>query len=576
MHADQLLEHGVFLRSLAAGLLRGEEGVDDVVQEAYLRALKHRPRHPRSWMGKVVRNLVFRAGRSRKRRLRREIAVARSESQPDTTKCIERLELQRKVVEAVLDLQEPYRSAIVQRYLDDVPPKEIARRSGIPYETVRTRLGRALRELRRRLDSEHASWAPALALLVLRPSRLSVMGGVAMSSVQSKTLMASMAVLGVGVGVAGHAAFIGFGEGGTMRAPAAVREGSFAPEVAALRAQAASLRREMDQLRSRDGAVGTFGGASGSDASASDPQRARQALEGLLAIEEGERQLAIKWAFENLVKQGDAVVPEIVALLKTDRDRDYGGRFASAGNMVTSYPRLRTVLIDVLRQIGSPLAKDGLLEAIRGSNDPLDHKDMFLLYYTTADEKMVTGISELMPKVLELVERDRDPSFTHYVNTWIGKHNPPGGADMLGRLTLTLLREGGIDYGAFRTLLDISPDKALQVAERLHKENETALGQVASSLMAPGRRLSQVASFYEAVFSRLELDDDARVTLYSRAGGWRLCASIKSKEERAADGRVALEFLLRRQREEASDAIRARLKYPIDNLKKQIVECEKR
>jgi len=192
------------------------------------------------------------------------------------------------------------------------------------------------------------------------------------------------------------------------------------------------------------------------------------------------------------------------------------------------------------------------------------------------NDKMVAGVSELMPKVLELVERDRDPSFVHYVSMWIGKHNPPGAADVLGRLALTLLRGGGTAYGAFRTLLDVSPDRALQVAERLHEEGETGLTRIAQSLLGPGPRLSQVASFYEAMFSRLKLDDDARVILYSRAGGWRLRASIKSKEERAADGRVALEFLLRRQREETSDTARARLQYPIDNLKKQIAECEKR
>ena len=571
MHADELLQHGAFLRNLARGLLHGEEGVDDVVQEAYVRVLEQRPRRPRAWMGTVVRNLVFRNGRSRKRRQRRELAAARAEREPDSTRCVERLEVQRKVVEAVLALSEPYRSTIVQRYFDEVPPKEIARRSGVPYETVRTRLGRALRELRRRLDTEHASWAPALGLLVLSPPRMSAMGGVAMSSVKSKTLMATMAVLGIGVGIVGHAAFVGSRERAT-RAPAARGE-NLDPEVANLRAEVASLRREMDKLRSGDAAGAAPGRAGGMDTGASN---ARRALEDLLAIEHGERQVAINSAFEHLVRQGDAIVPEIVALLKTDRDLDYGGRFASAGNVVTSYPRLRTVLIDVLRQIGSPLAKDGLLEAMRGSNDPLDHKDMFLLYYTTADETMVAGVSELMPKVLELAEKGRDPSFVHYVSTWIGKHNPPGGADVLGRLALTLLRGDGTDYGAFRTLLDVSLDRALQVAERMHEEGGTGLARIAQSLLGPGPRLSKVASFYEAMFSRLKLDDDDRLILYSRAGGWRLCASITSKEERAADGRVALEFLLRRHREETSDTARARLRYPIDNLKKQIAECEKR
>jgi hypothetical protein len=147
---------------------------------------------------------------------------------------------------------------------------------------------------------------------------------------------------------------------------------------------------------------------------------------------------------------------------------------------------------------------------------------------------------------------------------------------MLGRLSLSLLRADGIDYGTFGTLLDISPDKAFQVAARLHKEEGGDLRGITISLRTPpgARRLSQVAEFYEAMFSRLELDGDARIELY--AGAYtRLCDSIESKEERAADGRVLLEILLRRQREETSEAARARLKYTIYHLKRQIEECEK-
>ena len=50
-----------------------------------------------------------------------------------------RLELQRNVVEAVLALDEPYRGVIVHRYFDGLSIKAIARRLGVPVETVRTR-----------------------------------------------------------------------------------------------------------------------------------------------------------------------------------------------------------------------------------------------------------------------------------------------------------------------------------------------------------------------------------------------------------------------------------------------------
>jgi len=195
MNADELLRHGAFLRRLAASLLRGEEGVDDVIQHAYVKALESHPRHPRAWLAKVVRNLVYERLRLRSRARRRERVAARRETLPSPADYVERLEVQRQVVAAVLSLREPYRSTIMQRYFDELTPREIARRTGVPYETVRTRLGRALRELRRRLDAEHASWALALAPLLLCPPRLAVLGGVLMSA-KKTTLLVILPLVG--------------------------------------------------------------------------------------------------------------------------------------------------------------------------------------------------------------------------------------------------------------------------------------------------------------------------------------------------------------------------------------------
>jgi hypothetical protein len=71
-----------------------------------------------------------------------------------------------------------------------------------------------------------------------------------MPSVKSKTLMASIAILGIGVGVAGHAAFIGSGTGRAVRASGPAQEETSASAVADLRAENESLRREIEGLRS--------------------------------------------------------------------------------------------------------------------------------------------------------------------------------------------------------------------------------------------------------------------------------------------------------------------------------------
>ncbi len=72
----------------------------------------------------------------------------------------------RAVVDAVLALDEPYRSVVLARYFRGWDPNRIARESAIPIATVKSRLQRALSLLREKLDRTHggrANWALALA-----------------------------------------------------------------------------------------------------------------------------------------------------------------------------------------------------------------------------------------------------------------------------------------------------------------------------------------------------------------------------------------------------------------------------
>ena len=88
LEPDDLLRHGRRLRELARGLVRCEHDADDVVQDAFLRAVEQPPRHPGkvgSWLSVVVRNRARKRGLERVRRTRRERAVARSEAIDDET-----------------------------------------------------------------------------------------------------------------------------------------------------------------------------------------------------------------------------------------------------------------------------------------------------------------------------------------------------------------------------------------------------------------------------------------------------------------------------------------------------------
>ncbi len=170
LDAEQLLEHAGWMRVLARSLVQDDSRADDIVQQAWLAAVEHPPRDRAAvggWLARVVRNLAGRAHRDDRRRERREQVAARPERIDFTAgDLLERAEVHRMVVDAVIALDEPFRSIILLRFFEGLPPREIARLKGVPEGTVRWRLACALRKLRSRLDRCHGG-RDAWLLLVL-------------------------------------------------------------------------------------------------------------------------------------------------------------------------------------------------------------------------------------------------------------------------------------------------------------------------------------------------------------------------------------------------------------------------
>lgn len=164
-----LLTHAEFIRGLAHRLIRDEQKAEDVAQDVWVAALAKPAAEVasvRAWLAGTARNLVRRTMRTDGRVQNRERAAARCEAVRSTDELVEAEGARRRVVEALLTLKEPYRSAILYRFYDDLPPRKIARRLGVPVETVKTRIQRGLDQLRRRLDSEYgaqAAWCLPLA-----------------------------------------------------------------------------------------------------------------------------------------------------------------------------------------------------------------------------------------------------------------------------------------------------------------------------------------------------------------------------------------------------------------------------
>ncbi|HEX5133466.1 MAG TPA: sigma-70 family RNA polymerase sigma factor [Candidatus Krumholzibacteria bacterium] len=158
-------EHGGKIYSYALHTLRCREDAEDVTQEVLIRLWKHRetidPERVHGWVMTVARNLVIDA--SRRRRMRRslfadgtdgtEVDIPAQETGP-VADSAERDELRSLLEAAVAELEEPYRSIVVMREIQDFSYNEIAEAMEMPLGTVKVYLHRARRRLRDRVRRE--------------------------------------------------------------------------------------------------------------------------------------------------------------------------------------------------------------------------------------------------------------------------------------------------------------------------------------------------------------------------------------------------------------------------------------
>ena len=148
---EELLAHTRFIRSLAVSLVKDRHVAADTVQDTWVAVLRNPPDDRgavRSWLTRVVLNSVRKRKRSDLRRRHREASSARLNRAPSTAEVVETEEIRRRVVDAVVRLDEPYRSTLLLRYYDDLPPRKVAEALDVPKETVKTWIQRGLERLR--------------------------------------------------------------------------------------------------------------------------------------------------------------------------------------------------------------------------------------------------------------------------------------------------------------------------------------------------------------------------------------------------------------------------------------------
>lgn len=286
---DRLLAERTWVAALARRLVRDPGAADDAVQDVYLAALRSPPDEPsRGWLATVLRNAVRMRARGEARRESRETAAMagdRDRAAPSSHEIVARAEEHRRVVDAVLTLEEPYRTTVLLRFFDDLPPAEVARRTGVPLETARARIRRAQDLLRVKLDALHGgdglAWKAALVPLAFHdlPLPASLGGsataasaasnaGASASAAAAETVLKGVLLMGAGkTAVVAVAALVAGGAiGWFVAAPKVeeaqqrvaalepvVKERDDAKEaVASLRAETQKAHDEVQRLTARD------------------------------------------------------------------------------------------------------------------------------------------------------------------------------------------------------------------------------------------------------------------------------------------------------------------------------------
>jgi RNA polymerase sigma-70 factor (ECF subfamily) len=154
-----MLPHLDAAYNLARWLTGNAHDAEDVVQEAYYRALKFfgsfRGGNGRTWLLQVVRNTGYTW--LHEHRGHEPTLALDDDREPVTSAALdpEKLAIQRAdrelLRQAIEELPVSYREVIVLRELEGLSYQEIAGVAGIPVGTVMSRLARARRQLQERL-----------------------------------------------------------------------------------------------------------------------------------------------------------------------------------------------------------------------------------------------------------------------------------------------------------------------------------------------------------------------------------------------------------------------------------------
>lgn len=170
---EKLLAQLKFVRRIALNLLLlDEDAGEDLAQDTILVSLEKSPREENNrlaWILGISRRLSLYKERSDQRRKKRELARAVSDQAPSAEAVAEQAEICEFIARFTNELDEPFRTAIVLRFYDDLSKDRIARMTGVTIRTVDRRLRDGLAMIRKRLDKkvgDRHTWQYFLAPLL--------------------------------------------------------------------------------------------------------------------------------------------------------------------------------------------------------------------------------------------------------------------------------------------------------------------------------------------------------------------------------------------------------------------------
>lgn len=154
-------DHGRFLYTVAYRLTGNRDDAQDLVQDVLVRVQRglatYEPGSLRGWLSRITTNAFLDNVRRRKRRPADALPDDPDlvlPSAPAADQALDAAALPAHIQDAIRELPEDYRAAVVLSDVVGLPYQEIADGLGVPVGTVRSRIHRGRSRLRTALEGE--------------------------------------------------------------------------------------------------------------------------------------------------------------------------------------------------------------------------------------------------------------------------------------------------------------------------------------------------------------------------------------------------------------------------------------